>query len=262
MPKSKRTVPLFLLCSLIAAYAFCDEAQFPAESDTTTVSVLSYAFPSGWGLPLTEQELHGIEGGDLMLAVDRDAKTMKVYTFNKAELLRGGLETLKSYEVPVTTEVVRHKDVSKDLPKTAKVNTSKKEKNVDGDSYHPVQIPAGTYSLDYSKENVGGYGPGVHIDVAVETPLVGGGAYTAKDFFVHGTDYDNTNGCVGVKEDAEKVVESYKSTGGDKTITITEYKTAQSTDSPAKKKTSAPEKKGAKSSGSRRSFSLFGLRLW
>jgi len=128
--------------------------------------------------------------------------------------------------------VVRNKDVSASLPKTAMVNTVNEVKRDEKSKYNPVQLPTGTYTLDSKKADVAGYGPGIHIDATVTTPIAGSKTtYQANDFFVHATPYDNTNGCVGVKSGMDTVMHAYNTTGGTKSISVTSYSTTKTSSS-------------------------------
>ena len=164
---------------------------------------------------------------------------MEVYAFNQGQLLSGGLSTLAKTTVKVTTEVVRNKDVSASLPKTAMVNTVKSVDLDKNNKYNPVQLPTGTYTLDSKKADVAGYGPGIHIAATVTTPIEGTKTtYQANDFFVHATSCDNTNGCVGVKNGMDTVMNAYNTTGGTKSISVTSY-SATKTSSSSSSSTSA-----------------------
>ena len=172
------------------------------------------------GIPLGEAEAALVKGGDLVLAVHRNTQTMTVYNGTPAAIVNGLAEV---YTVPVTTRVVQRSSPQDKDAMTR--DTFVTAKNI---SYYPTQLPAGTYKLDYSTQDVAGYGPGIHIDAYVDTTVKNKeGKNESKkmnDYFVHGTDLDNTWGCVGVKYgNMSRVMNSYHRSYGPKILTIDAY---------------------------------------
>ncbi len=223
---SNKPLPIFLLALLISPAPFCFGLDREAEVGTTKLfaDLASYRI-------LDDAALAEIDGGDTHFNVDRFNNVMEVKTFNLSMLTSGGFDEIEGYTVPITTSVIRNSEVSDSLKKDAYVN---KKRAVDGDPfpYYPTQITAGTYYLDYAQTNVASCGPGIHIDTNIYTvkekkpnefplktyyDLEG---FMANDFFVHATGFQNTNGCVGVLEGMDKVMDSYNNSGGLKTITI------------------------------------------
>ena len=172
------------------------------------------------GIPLGEAEAALVKGGDLVLAVHRNTQTMTVYSGTPAAIVNGLAEV---YTVPVTTRVVKRSS-----PQDKDAMTRDKPVNAGGVTYKPTQLPAGTYKLDYSTKDVAGYGQGIHIDAYVDTIVVNReGKIESKkmnDYFVHGTDLDNTWGCIGVKYgNMGRVMNSYHRSYGPKILTIDAY---------------------------------------
>jgi len=174
------------------------------------------AFAEVAGIPLGEAEAALVKGGDLVLAVHRDSQTMTVYSGTPAAIVNGLAEV---YTVPVTTRVVKasSSQYRDDMTRNTFVTANEI-------SYYPTQLPEGTYRLDYTQRDVAGYGPGIHIDAYVETELKNGGTMKMNDYFVHGTDIDNTWGCVGVKNGAVgRVMNTYARSYGPRILTIDAY---------------------------------------
>ncbi|MEI8093441.1 MAG: hypothetical protein WCG80_04460 [Spirochaetales bacterium] len=163
---------------------------------------------------LSLADLEKLDGEALYLGVDRTGKTMTV-----TSIVPGDYSHIECYTVAVSTEVVRNSD--KNLPKNAMVNTNKTIVASNGVSYNPQQLTSGTYNLSATKANVGGMGPGIKIDVAQVAVNQKGQVAVSTDFFVHGIPYDNTNGCVGVKNGSmAKVMTTYQNAVGPKTVSI------------------------------------------
>ncbi len=187
------------------------------QSDTVFAEAV---FAEVAGIPLGEAEAALVKGGDLVLAVHRDSQTMTVYSGTPAAIVNGLAEV---YTVPVTTRVVKasssqHRD---DMTRDGYVEYR-------GVVYRPTQLPEGTYRLDYIQRDVAGYGPGIHIDAFVDTIILteDGNIKTMpmNDYFVHGTDIDNTWGCVGVKSGAiGRVMRTYTRSYGPRILTIDAY---------------------------------------
>lgn len=186
-----------------------------AASDAGGDPLTEAFFAEVEGIPLGEAEAALVKGGDLVLAVHRDTQTMTVYSGTPAAIVNGLAEV---YTVPVTTRVVQRSS-----PQDKDAMTRDKFVNAGGVTYKPTQLPAGTYKLDYSTNDVAGYGPGIHIDAYVETVSTTG-LMKMNDYFVHGTDLDNTWGCVGVKYgNMGRVMNSYHRSYGPKILTIDAY---------------------------------------
>ncbi|HPC70761.1 MAG TPA: hypothetical protein PLB48_03055 [Treponema sp.] len=199
-----------MLVSLLL-FTFANTIVFAEESDFSDV----------FGQILDEKTTSEITGGDLILAVNRNAQTMTVYNGTPAGIVNG---TAQKYTVPITTKVVKassnqnKNDMTRERPVP----------NEEPGSYFPTQLPTGTYKLDSSKSNVAGYGPGIHIDAKVDTKVIRNknDYYIDKknDFFVHSINVDNTWGCIGVKNNnMGKVMNSYNNSYGPKILTIDSY---------------------------------------
>ncbi len=178
------------------------------------------AFAEVAGIPLGEAEAALVKGGDLVLAVHRDSQTMTVYSGTPAAIVNGLAEV---YTVPVTTRVVKasSSQYRDDMTRDEYVEYK-------GFVYRPTQLPEGTYRLDYTQRDVAGYGPGIHIDACVDTIILTEDGKTKtmrmNDYFVHGTDIDNTWGCVGVKNGAMgRVMSTYTRSYGPRILTIDAY---------------------------------------
>ena len=194
MHNAKRSIPIFLLAALISLKAF-PEPNRGGSNRLQFADLASFAI-------LEEAALAQLDGGDLILAVDRQAKTT----------------------VSMTAEMVRNKNVSPTNPKDA-MGESKREVPIrKNGSCLPFQKPMRLYVLDSTKINVGGLGSGSNIAATAGTPIVGKtNLYQATDLHAHSTSYENPNGCVGVKTGMDSVINTYTNTGGTKTISVTSH---------------------------------------
>jgi len=164
--------------------------------------------------------LEEFEGGDLLLAVHRNRQTMTVYNGSPESIVNGKAET---YDVRVTTQVVTNAQAAQGQNKNAMQRNSTV---LEGDkAFYPTQMPAGTYTLDYSKTG-GATGAALHIKASVPTKKKNGDMVNMSDFYVHDTKVDNTWGCVGVKDNnIQKIMNSYAHATGPKKLTINSYAT-------------------------------------
>jgi len=182
---------------------------------------------------LEEVELESIEGGDMILSVDRKSQKMTVLNASRSALLKGDKKGIwEDYQVNVTTKVVSNGDKAKfGIDRDSMVNYKRAVGDSKGTQYFPVQLPPSTYALTGYQGDVGGMGQGIKIDASVPTPLLAGGTANYSDFFIHdtyvlpsGQNCDNTYGCIGTKnKDIDKVVKTYWISGGDKTVTVNAY---------------------------------------
>jgi len=158
---------------------------------------------------LTAQEQEAIEGGDLLLSVNRDVQMMTVTRINP-----GNYDNIQCYTVKVTTSVTRQAEVEKGVPKGAMENPARVVAGA-----NLKQFPATTATvLPVTKTQPEVVGPVIRttatqqVTVAAPTP---GESPTRSDsgYNIHYVDPakgSNTLGCIGVQSQAgmDKIVAS------------------------------------------------------
>jgi hypothetical protein len=214
---------VFVMMTLFALAGSVVFAQLPTQSLAMAAvpsSTTSEEFADVEGIPLSADETVQVKGGDLILSINRNKQTMKVISGSPLAIVNDKAEV---YTVPVTTRVVTNAQARAGQDRDAMEGSS--FVGFGKDAYLPIQLSAGSYSLDYVSKNVGGYGPGIHIDASVLTTMLAGSPRNMNDYFVHATDKDNTWGCIGVKGkgNMSRVLESYERAYGPKILTISAY---------------------------------------
>jgi hypothetical protein len=184
-----------------------------------TLLALHGSWAIAWPVPipggeLGEKELNAIEGEALYLGVDRESGTMNV-----TSIVPGDYSRIECYTVGATTKVVRNIDAP--LPKNALVNTNREIVASNGVKYNPTQLAPGTYTLSTTSSNVAGQGPGIKIDVTQVVTNSRGQTAISNDFYIHGIQYTNTNGCVGVMNNSmARVMTTYLNAVGPKVVQV------------------------------------------
>jgi len=187
-------------------------AEVPAA-----VAASSDPFAGVEGVELSAVEEGDVEGGDLIFSVNRNKQTMTVISGSPMAIVNGKAST---YTVPVTTKVVKSSSTQDKNAMTRNSTVTDSNKV----TYYPTQLPAGTYKLDGTKKDVAGEGSGIHIDASVKTTLKSGATKSMNDYYVHASKYNNTWGCVGVKDgQMSKVLDSYNNSTGPKFLIIDSY---------------------------------------
>lgn len=120
-------IVLALMC-LGTVASFATDGSIPASD----------GMPTADQVELTAAELEALEGGDLLLAVDRDKQMMVVTRINP-----GNYSSIECYTVKVTTSVVRDKDLGVGNPKGNMENTNRTV-TLGGQQVLPTQFPSGT----------------------------------------------------------------------------------------------------------------------
>lgn len=202
------TILLALTCwSAGAIYAA--DTSIPASVGMPGVEVLS---PDQWV---------AIEGGDLLLDVNRDTQMLTV-----TRITPGNYDNIECYSVKVTTSVTRNMDVAAGGTKGAMENSQRPLANAQSslipmnETRTPTQFPTGTAKVVPSNGLQDGVtGPVIRTDAS---QLVKGtdakgvsGTFTDTGYNIHYVDpakATNTFGCIGVQSQAgmEKIVNSLK----------------------------------------------------
>jgi len=163
---------------------------------------------------LSPDELAAIEGGDLLLDVDRNTQMMTVTRINP-----GNYDNIQCYSVKVTTSVVRQSEVAAGVPKGSIDNPARSVPSSGGQAILK-QFPSGTANLSsVTVTQTAVTGPVIRTNAQQTVPLTNGGAITDTGYNIHYVDPakgSNTLGCVGVQSQAgmAKVVDSLKVDNG------------------------------------------------